>query len=237
MNKILRVMAALSLAAMSSTVQSQGVFDLSEISSKLGMGSAAAPASVAAPSAPSAAAKAPAISPEVLTYKRSPQLSAENLKKFVGGLKQFNPEFGAEFEKGVANVDLFGMMDQALGKYGVRTDNLGDVMAIYYLSSWMAVNAREEEPTPAQVDGTRKMVHATMGRVPEFAKMSDADKQGAAEGLLLQLFLNEAMVDAVKTQPDAAMKIRGEIKNAAKTNAGFEVDKFDLGAAGLVRKK
>lgn len=233
MRNTLRNLIILFFAATAIPVQAQGVFDLSAISNKLGM----TPATTTPTGGTTKGAPAPAVSPAALTYKRSPQLSAQNLQKFIAGVKQMNADVGAQMEQGLAGVDLFGALDQGLAKYGARTDNLGDVLAVYYLSSWMAANGRDEDATMAQVEGTKKMVHSSLGHVPELAKLSDADKQSTTEGILLQMFFNEMMVEGVKSDPQALAQARAGIKEGTKVNAGFDVDRFDLGPNGLVTKK
>lgn len=209
------------------SVQAQGVFDLGALTNTLTIGTP-----TAAPSPTAAAATL-----DTLAYQRSPQRSAENVKKFITGLKQFNNDVGTQMEAGLANVDLIAALEQKLSPYGVNTNNMGDVLAVYWLAGWMGVNGHEAEPTQAQIAGMKQMVAATLGSAPQIKSLSDADKQDAAEGLLLQMFFNDMVLEGVKSQPEAVQRARAEVKNALKTASGLDTDQFTLSANGLVRKK
>lgn len=217
---------ALTVMAVTSSpsAMAQGVFDLGALTSSIGK------------TTTTTGAKTPSISIDVLNYKPTAQLSAENLKKFYASLDSISPGMGGQLESGLAGQDVFGMLDSELAKYGVRPNNLGDAMAIYMIGSWLSANGKTEDPTTTQVAGVRKMVEETLGKVPEMTKLSDADKQSSAQALLLQLFLNEMMIDSVKADPVAFKKVGADIKAAAKTMAGFDADLFDMTPSGLSRK-
>jgi hypothetical protein len=209
----------------------QGVFDMGALTNTLTTNAGTAQSST--PPSP-AATKATL---EALSFKPSAELRAQNLNKFIGILKQSSPEVGAQLEQGLAGVDLFGEMEKGLSPLGLRVDNMGDAMVAYWLSSWMAANGRTDDPTVEQIAGTRTMLANTLGRVPEITKLSDADKQSSADAMLLQLFFNEAMLEAVASDPAALAKVRGDIKAGVKEAGGLDVDQFIMTPTGLARKK
>lgn len=205
----------------------QGVFDLGALTNTLTIGAPSTPPSPAVTAA----------TMETLNYQRSPERSQQNVKKFVDAMKQFNADVGTQLETGLAGVDLIGGLEKQLTPYGVNTSNMGDVLAVYWLSGWMGVNGNDAEPTPAQIAGMKQMVAATLSSAPQIKSLSDADKQDTAEGLLLQMFFNQMMLDGLKTNPQALERARAEVKSSLKTMGGLDTDQFTLSANGLVRKK
>jgi hypothetical protein len=218
---------AFSLLTLSGPASAQGVFDMGALTNSI-----AANAGVAT----AGSQQGPAISIDALKYTPSPKLSAENLTKFFSSLNELSPGMGTQLEQGLAGQDLFAQLDQELSKYGVNPNNMGDAMTIYWLSTWLAVNGRTDDPTPAQIAGTRTMVQDALVKVPDIAKLSNDDKQATAQGFLLQFFLNEMMLEGVKSDPAALKKVRGDMLEAAKTMSGFDAALFDMSPSGLVRK-
>jgi hypothetical protein len=216
---------ALSMAPIGSA-HAQGVFDMGALTSSIATNAGAA-----------GATQGVSISIDTLKYTPSAELSKENLAKFYKGLNDASPGLGAQMEQGFAGQDVFAMLDTELAKYGVNPNNLGDAMAIYWLGSWMGINGRFEDPTTAQVAGTRKMVEATLGKAPSLTQLSDADKQSAAQGLLLQVMFNEMMIESVKADPAALKKVQGDLATAVKTATSFDASLFELTPNGLARKK
>ena len=69
--------------------------------------------------------------------------------------------------------------------------------------------------------------------LPDIQTMTDADKQGIAEALLLQAIINQVMIDARKEHnPDSLPAAVEEVRNSAK-QSGIDLDKFVLTQNGL----
>jgi hypothetical protein len=232
---MMRRFALLVLTSLLSTATSaaaQGVFDMGDLNAAIANTVQAGPAAtLQAPAPPPSPAALAA-----LQYTPSLDLRKANIAKLVVALKQTNAEAGTAFEQVFAQNDVIPMIGQEIAKYNLKVDNIADAYTLYFLGSWMAVNGRSEDPTAAQVTGTRDLVLKTLVGVPDLGKMSDADKQGFAEGLLLQFFMNEAMSQAVASDPAATKKVRGDLKTGFKETMKLDLDLFNLTANGLVRK-
>jgi hypothetical protein len=232
---MMRRFALLVLTSLLSTATpavAQGVFDMGDLNAAI------ANTVQTGPSAPQQAS-APPPSPAALAamqYTPSLDLRKANIAKLVNALKQSNAEAGAAFEQVFTQNDVIPMIGQEIAKYNLKIDNIADAYTLYFLGSWMTVNGRSDDPTPAQVTGTRDLIVKKLAGVPDLVKMSDADKQGFAEGLLLQFFMNEAMSQAVASDPAATKKVRGDLKTAFKETMKIDLDLFNLTADGLVRQ-
>ncbi len=206
---------ALMLSALAVPAASQGIFDKPPIAG-------AAPDTSVAQTAP-AAERGP------LDFIASPDLRAQNQQKFLAELGTLYPDLVKDLE----GQDLIGLVSPALEANGLRTDNLGDAFTTWLLTNYTIVKEIEEEPTPAQVEGTKKLSYDAMQALPDIQTMTDADKQTTAEALILQAVINEIMVDARKEHnPAAVPEALEEVRNAAK-QSGIDLDKFVMTQNGL----
>jgi hypothetical protein len=221
-----------SLLSTAAPAAAQGVFDMGDLNAAIAN---------TVQSGPSASQQAPAPPPSpaalaAMQYTPSLDLRKANIAKLITALKQTNAEAGTVFEQVLTQNDVIPMIGQEIAKYNLKIDNIADAYTLYFLGSWMTVNGRSEDPTAGQVTGTRDMVVKTLAGVPDLGKMSDADKQSFAEGMLLQFFMNEAMSQAVASDPAATKKVRGDLKTAFKETLKIDLDLFNLTANGLVRQ-
>lgn len=214
-------------------VMAQGVFDMgvltNTISSSANTQAEAARAgkAIAAPSAASLAA---------LNYKASLDVRKQNIAVFIDGLRGMNPEVAGQFEQAFAQVDIIDEIGKAVAQYGLKTDNMADAYAMYLLNAWMAANGRTDQNTPEQIAGVQKMATNALGATPGMLKLEDAKKQQFSEGLMIQAFLFDAMLQATASDPAALAKVKADTRAGAK-EMGIDVDLFELTPSGLVRKK
>jgi hypothetical protein len=220
---------ALSMIMLNGSAHAQGVFDMGALTNTIA-GTAQAQSQGTPAATPTAAAVAS------LRYTPSLEVRKANMAKFIAGLKQMNAEAGAQMEQGLAQTDVIAVISEGIGKYGLDANNIADAYSVYLISGWMMANGRTDDPTAAQINGTRNMVVGLMTATPQIAKLSDADKQSFAEGLLLQFFLNEATAQAVTNDPAATQKVRNDVKTGVQSVLNVNLDAFTMSANGLVRK-
>jgi hypothetical protein len=211
-----------------SPAQAQGVFDLGALTNSV--------AKTSETQATSGKTAAPISAAAIASFNYTPSMErhAANKKKWLDGLKQLNPEVGAQFETGLANVDLVEEVGKAIAPLGLRTDNLADAYAIYFISAWMGANGRTDTNTKEQVAGVQKIAQSALASTPAATKLTDAQKQEMAEGFIIQTAMNELMLQAA-TDPAAMTKVKAEIKAGAK-EMGIDTDMFTLTPTGLARK-
>ena len=211
---------SLLLSAMTLPAAAQGIFDKPPIAG-------------AAPDAPSAQTAPATQTPAVrgpLDFEVSTELRKQNQQKFLSAMDATYPGvFTAEAHE----QDLMALLGQALEKYGLRVDNLGDAFTAWLMISHSIVTQDEAEPTPEQVAGTKKLAEDAMLALPDLTQMSDADKQTTAEALLLQAMLNETVYDVTKEhQPDNLQKVIEDVRSAARESS-IDLDKFVMTPNGL----
>lgn len=215
-------LAALVFSAVALTLpaSAQGVFDLPPLTAQTSAAAQAAPQ----PSAENEAA---------LTYAVSPDLRVQNQKKFIEGLRALDPTA----MQGMDDQDLIALLGTAIQPYGLKVDNIGDAFTAWLMVNHSLVHGYDEDPTPAQVDGTRKLAIQGLMGVPEIMTASDADKQSMAEGLLLQTLLNQVMVNSIKeVSPENLPTVVDQIRTGTR-DMGLDLDQLEMTPNGLVAKQ
>lgn len=206
------LLAAL-LAGASIPAAAQGIFDMPPI----------------AGAAPDPAPAAPAAEKTPLDFEVSDELRKKTQAEYLAEFGKLYPDVAADLQ----DHDLIALMAQALEPFGLRVDNLGDAFTAWLLVNHGIVTGNDEDATPQQVAGTKKMASDAMLALPELQQMTDADKQTTSELLLLQAMINEVMVDARKEHnPSAVPEAIEEVRQAAK-ESGIDLDKFVLTPDGL----
>ena len=219
--------------SLASPVMAQGVFDMGALTNSI---STSANTQAEAARAGKAAEGPSAASLAKLNYRPSLDVRKQNITVFLDGLRSLNPDVAGEFEKVFAQVDIIDEIGKAVAPYGLKTDNMADAYTIYLMNAWMAANGRTDQNTAEQAAGVQKMAANALGSTPEMLKLDDAKKQQFAEGLMIQGFLFDAMLQATASDPVALAKVKADTRAGAK-EMGIDVDLFELTPSGLVRKK
>ncbi len=235
MHPIKQSLACLALClgfALAPPAAAQGVFDMGALTNTI---SATANSQAEQKRAGQAIAAPNAAAIAALNYRPSLDVRRENIAKFVAGLKAMNPDAGAQMEQVFAQVNVIEEMGKSIAPYGLKTSNIADAYTVYFMTAWMSANGRTDDNTNEQVAGTRQMAVNALAASPDIGKLSDADKQAFAEGLLIQAMMFDAMTDAVAADPAGLAKVKGDVKAGAK-EMGIDVDAFKLTPTGLARK-
>lgn len=225
--------AALLALQIASPVMAQGVFDMGALTNSI---STSANTQAEAARAGQVVTGPSAASLAKLNYRASLDVRKQNIKVFLDGLRGLNPDVAGEFEKVFAQVDVIDEIGKAIAPYGMKTDNMADAYTVYFLNAWMVANGRTDQNTPEQIASVQKMAANALGSTPDMLKLDDAKKQQFSEGLMIQGFLFDAMLQATASDPVALAKVKADTKAGAK-EMGIDVDLFELTSAGLVRKK
>ncbi len=206
----------------------QGIFDLPPLTAP---GSQAAPAQPVpqAQAQPQAQPAAPAADPAALNFAVSDALRAADQQKFIEGLRASSPDAAND----LAGHDLIGMLGTAIAPYGLKTDNVGDAFTAWLMINHGLVTGDDSDPTPAQIEGTRKMTTAALLAMPDLVAAGDADKQSMADTLLLQALLNQMMIDALKQENPAGVPAAQEQIRAATRDMGLDLGNLEMTANGL----
>ena len=179
-----------------------------------------------------------------LSYTPDPAVSEQIIQEFVETLSssgQATPEQVGQMEvairESLTREAMQAFIDQLFVGEGFKLDNLADVLAIYFIASFVVLNDLVDGTSTEQDLAVRNQVITAFASVPEIKQLSDADKQKAAEGLILfTIFL-------ANDWQQAQQGVEGYDLNTVKTytkdtllQMGIDPAQFDFTPAGLVRK-
>ncbi|MDP5279618.1 hypothetical protein Q9Q95_11860 [Sphingomonas sp. DG1-23] len=168
-----------------------------------------------------------------LTYKPSIERRRANFAQFVAKTRKKDPEGAALLEKELASSDVIAKMGRALSAYGMRTDNVADAYAAWWLNAWLASRQRTDTPPARQIAAVRAQAARAMASLPEMANASDAVKQEMAEANLIQTALIGAYLEHAKNDRALLRKIASAVRQGARAS-GLNLDGMDLTDDGFV---
>ncbi|AQR73336.1 DUF6683 family protein [Sphingomonas sp. LM7] len=175
-------------------------------------------------------APAPAVR---LTYKPSMERRRANFAQFVAKTRKKDPEGAALLEKELASSDVIGKMGRALAGYGMRTDNVADAYAAWWLNAWLASRQRTDTPPARQIAAVRAQAARAMSSLPQMATASDAVKQEMAEANLVQTALIGAYLEHAKNDPALLRRIAAAVRQGAR-ESGLNLGGMELTDDGFV---
>ena len=171
-----------------------------------------------------------------LSYTPSLVRRKQNLAQFVARSRAVDPEGSNQLAQVFASNDVILAASKAMAKFGLRSDNLADVYALYWSSTWLASVGSSATPTRAQFAKVKTQSGAALAAVPNVIGASDQQKQQFAEALLVQTLLIEASVEKAQHNPAQRKEIANAVLQGARamgldlatmtlTNEGFTLIK------------
>ncbi len=97
----------------------------------------------------------------------------------------------------------FQQINQWLGRFGMRADDLADVMTGYWASSYFAARGVPAAPNTQQMKALRTQVTATFAANANFARLDDAGRQKIADTLMLDMVVQRIMTEQFASSPQS----------------------------------
>lgn len=168
-----------------------------------------------------------------LTYKPSMERRRANFAQFVEKSRKKDPKGAAMLEKELASSDVIAKMGRELSPFGMRTDNVADAYAAWWLNAWLASRQRTDTPSARQIAAVRAQAVRAMSSVPEMASASDAVKQEMAEANLVQAALIGAYMEHARGNPALFRQVASAVRKGARAS-GLNLDAMELTDDGFV---
>jgi hypothetical protein len=168
-----------------------------------------------------------------LTYKPSIERRRANFAQFVEKTRKKNPEAAASLQQQLTSTDLIDRIGGALSQYGMRTDNVADAYAIWWLNAWLASRQRNDTPPARQIAAVRAQAARAMASIPEMASASDAVKQEMAEANLIQAALLGSMMKDAEGNSTKLRQLAAAVRKGARAS-GLNLDAMELSDDGFV---
>jgi hypothetical protein len=156
-----------------------------------------------------------------------------NLAAFVAKSRASDPQGAAGMERLFASTDIIAAMGQELAKYDLRTDNVADCYAVWWISAWQGANGDTSDAARATAQAVKAQAARALAATPQFLRATEAQKQEYAEAMLIQAALISATVDTYKSDPAMMRKVATAIRTGAKAS-GLDLDAMRLTPAGFV---
>ena len=167
-----------------------------------------------------------------LSYTPSLARRKQNLAQFVARSRAVDPEGANQLAQVFASNDVISAASKEMAKFGLRSDNLADVYALYWSSVWLASVRSSATPTRAQFAKVKTQSGAALAAIPTVIGASDKQKQQFAEALLVQTLLIEASVEGAKNNPAQRQAIANTVLQGAKA-MGLALDTMTLTDEGF----
>jgi hypothetical protein len=186
----------------------------------------------------------PAAATDLLTYQADPAVTEQVLQQFIDTMKQTGQvpaDQMAELESTLkANINRDTMqqfIDELFVGEGLKLENFADVVAIYIIASFVVINDMQSGTTTEQDLAVRDQIAAAFATIPSVQQLSDAEKQTAAESLLLYvMFLANDWQQALQgVEGYDLATVQGYAKDTL-VQSGIDPAQFDFTPLGLVRK-
>lgn len=180
-----------------------------------------------------APAPVPQASQHTLSFTPSPERRKANLAHFVETSRATDPQGAAAMQKLFASTDVIAAMGRSLASVGLRTSNVADAYAVWWMTSWSAAHGSTETPNRATAQAVKAQAARAIASAPGFSEVADADKQQYAEAMLVQAAMIEAMTERYGSDAAMAPKIAAAARSGARAS-GLDLDAMTLTEGGFV---
>jgi hypothetical protein len=171
------------------------------------------------------------------TFTPSAARTRANLANFAKKSRAADPQGAAKMEALFASTDVIGMVGQGIAPYGLKTNNVADAYAVYWISAWEASRGiAGASETRQRAQAVRTQAINAMAAVPAMATATDAQKQEFAEAMLVQAALISAYMDDAAGNPAQIRAVGAAVAKGAKA-MGLDLDTMALTPNGFVPAK
>lgn len=181
----------------------------------------------------SASASAPASDLAALRYTLSTTRRAANQRAFVEKTRRIDQGNARDLERLFASGDVIDRLGEAMEPIGLRTDNLADAFAIWWITAWNATQGTNPTPSRAQSQAVRAQAARALASVPSIRGASDAQKQEFAEALLIQMVFVDVAVEQNKGNPAQLRALSSAVAQGAR-GMGLDLSRMRLTENGFV---
>ena len=174
---------------------------------------------------------APTATPQSLTFTPSTSQRKKNIADYISGVAKIAPDYAPQLAAEFGDGRVFDQYGQMLGGIGLNANDVGDNLAVWWVTAWEAAQGRPVETNPAAF----VKVKAQVGRIlseKALTAMSNAEKQKYADSLAIQTLVLANQIDQAKNSPDKAQELAAGI-NAGAKKMGFDLESMTLTQDGF----
>lgn len=159
-----------------------------------------------------------------------------NVMRFLANMKRQDARNGGAMEQVLVTGDPMATLERAMQSSGLSPANLGDVFALWWISSWKVVNGDFTlEPSAEEIAGVRNQSAVMMANWPNLSLMTNEHKQDTADELMLSTLLVVSAAQAAKANPAQARTFQDYVRSGAQVY-GMDLDAIELTNNGFVSR-
>ncbi|PSJ43484.1 DUF6683 family protein [Allosphingosinicella deserti] len=170
---------------------------------------------------------------QALRFKPSKQRRAANLAAFVEKTRAMDKGNAEDLQRLFSSGDFIDKIGGAIAPLGLRTDNVADAYAIWWISAWNATRGNNDSPSRTMSEAVSAQAARAISATPEIAGADDAAKQEFAEALLIQMTLVDTAVEQNKNNP-AQLRALGSAVAQGAEQMGIDLSSMQLTENGFV---
>lgn len=178
-------------------------------------------------------ARATGVPAAATRYRRDPGVTRRVQDQFLAFIARSDPGELAAVRSTLARMDFQTAWSRATAPDGFRTGDAADSMAAYWLLNWVIANGRDN--SGSQAEGVRSQVRAVLASTPNFASLTESQRQEMSEVLMLNFVFQQNGYLVYRKRGDvesagqaakaAAARFRDQLgvdpRTLALTDAGF----------------
>jgi hypothetical protein len=180
---------------------------------------------------PAAAQGKPSAAP-TFTYAASAERRRTNFTAIINQYRRTAPGAAAQLDTLIASQDVGALLQKGFDPLGLRTDNVADVYAVWWVSHWLATRGKQDTPTRAQMAAVKRQAERALGATASFSALGDAKRQEMADSLLFQTMLVDTLMDAGKANPQA-LNAAAMMARTNAGSAGLDLARIELTPTGF----
>lgn len=174
--------------------------------------------------------------PVVLTFQRSPAVTAGVLQRMAEAAARKHPEYREQLWRDYTSGKAIRYFHERARGGGFSTTHLADITALYYLSVWEVIHGREA--TAPQREAVKRQFRAALLHDRSLAGRPDSEKQAIADYLAVHgalLLLGQEML-AAKGDAEMLANFRRGIVVEDDVPKGAQIAELMLTNEGFVER-
>ena len=175
---------------------------------------------------------APAAAAARLNFAASPQRRTRNYGRFIAQSQASNPGAAKFYDQMFTTNRYLERLDSSLQAKGLKSNNIADAFATYWMSSWLASRSWQSAASARQAAATKIMAIEMLAKTPSLASMSDAAKQEVADDLFIKAGLLDGLMAASEGN-SGYLKTIAQVARQGAQKWGLDLDAMELGPSGF----
>jgi hypothetical protein len=142
-------------------------------------------------------------------YRSDPAVTRRVVAEYLSWVRSTAGEQAMrEVQQDLTRYNFVRLWGDLVRSEGLATGDMADAFAGYLLLNWAMANNRIRDDFAAAVPGVRSQIRSAMAASPAFSSLSNADRQGLAETLMINFIIQHAWIQQAARTGDAALERR-----------------------------